>query len=163
MRNSAQIRDMADATPRRQQISGHLIGTIARRTSTRVWVDFPGNTGGPMPARSVIPVAELPKPSSFGGPRPEVLLVFEEWRPDRPIILELLAPESRAVHLRRTRKPEAALEGRRCVEARDELVLGCGKASITLRRNGRLVLRGTNIVSDATGVNRVRGALVRVE
>jgi hypothetical protein len=161
MRNSARIRDAVDAAPRWPQIPGHLIGTIARRTSTRVWVDFPGNTGGPVPARSVTPVAELPRPSP--GARPEVLLVFEEWRPDRPIILELLAPESRAVHLRRTRRPEAALERRQCVEARDELVLGCGKASITLRRNGRLVLRGTNIVSDATGVNRVRGALVRVE
>ncbi len=146
----------------RQRIPGHLIGSIVRRSGTQVWVEFAGNAKGPLPARSVVPIDELPRPTAC-APRPEVLLVFEEGRPDRPIILELLAAESRAMHLRRSKGRNSNLEGTRSLEAEDQLVLRCGKASITLRRNGRLVLRGTHIVSDSAGVNRVRGAQVRVE
>lgn len=162
MSTLVQARDSLKTAPRQQRVSGHRIGRIARRTANRVWVDFPGNPEGPIPARSVVPIAELPRPTAFSPP-PEVLLVFEEERPDRPIILELLAGESRAVHSRRARVADSTPEPRRSVEAGDELVLRCGKASITLRRNGRLVLRGTRIESDSTGVNRVRGAQVRVE
>lgn len=167
MRKLAQAQEAVDAqvaqVGTRQRITGHVIGTIDRRNGTRVWVDFPGNAQGPLLARSVIPIEELPRPSP-GAARPEVLLVFEEERPNRPIILELLSSESRTVHLRRGSGLEARLEGRRAVLAgEDELVLRCGKASITLRRNGRLVIRGTHVVSDSEGVNRIRGASVQVE
>jgi hypothetical protein len=48
------------------------------------------------------------------------------------------------------------------IVAEDEIILECGKASITLRRNGRVVVRGTHVQTDSDGVNLVRGAQVRI-
>jgi hypothetical protein len=48
------------------------------------------------------------------------------------------------------------------VTARDEVVIACGKASITLRRNGRVVIRGTHVETLSSGTNRIKGGQVRV-
>jgi uncharacterized protein (DUF2345 family) len=48
------------------------------------------------------------------------------------------------------------------VTAKDEIVLECGKASITLRRNGRVVVRGTHVETNSEGTNRIKGGHVRV-
>jgi hypothetical protein len=58
---------------------------------------------------------------------------------------------------------EADVDGARVrICARDEVVIQCGKASITLRRNGRIVIRGTYVATDSAGTNRIRGGQVRV-
>ncbi|HWH21644.1 MAG TPA: hypothetical protein VN671_14000 [Solirubrobacterales bacterium] len=48
------------------------------------------------------------------------------------------------------------------ITARDEVVIECGQASITLRRNGRVVVRGTYVETVSSGTNRVKGGQVRV-
>ncbi len=49
-------------------------------------------------------------------------------------------------------------DGRRVtVEATDELVLRCGEASLTLRADGKVVVRGTHILSHSTGPHRLKG------
>lgn len=48
------------------------------------------------------------------------------------------------------------------IEGQDEVVLRCGKASITLRRNGRVVIRGTYVESRASGTNRIKGSSVLI-
>jgi hypothetical protein len=58
---------------------------------------------------------------------------------------------------------EADVDGARVrICARDEVVIQCGKASITLRRNGRVVIRGTYVETHSEGTNRIRGGQVRV-
>jgi len=58
---------------------------------------------------------------------------------------------------------DARVDGRRVrLVAEEEIVLECGKASITLRRNGRVVVRGTHVQTDSDGANLVRGAQVRI-
>lgn len=58
---------------------------------------------------------------------------------------------------------QVRLDGERLeLEARDEIVLRCGRASITLRRNGRVVLRGAYVETSSEGVNRVKGAAVKI-
>jgi hypothetical protein len=58
---------------------------------------------------------------------------------------------------------EADVDGARVrICARDEVVIACGPASITLRRNGRVVIRGTHVETRAAGTNRIRGGQVRV-
>ena len=58
---------------------------------------------------------------------------------------------------------EADVDGKRVrITAQDEIVLECGSASITLRRNGRVVVRGTYIESDSDGTNRIKGGQVRI-
>jgi len=48
------------------------------------------------------------------------------------------------------------------LEAQDEIVLQCGQASITLRRNGRIVIRGTYVESRSKGTNRIKGGSVLI-
>jgi hypothetical protein len=52
----------------------------------------------------------------------------------------------------------------RCLalQARDELALRCGKASVKLRADGRIEIRGETIVSEAVRANRVRGGSVEL-
>jgi hypothetical protein len=58
---------------------------------------------------------------------------------------------------------EADVDGRRVrVVAQDEIVLQCGSASITLRRNGRIVIKGTYIETCSEGTNRIKGGQVRI-
>nr|WP_246312158.1 hypothetical protein [Aquabacterium terrae] len=48
------------------------------------------------------------------------------------------------------------------VEARNSLTLRCGKSSITLHPNGKIVLRGEYILSDAEGINRIAGGQIEL-
>ena len=58
---------------------------------------------------------------------------------------------------------EARIDGRRVeLEGRDEIVLRCGEASITLRRNGRVVIKGIQVETRAAGVNRIKGGSVSI-
>jgi hypothetical protein len=62
-----------------------------------------------------------------------------------------------------SRELEVLVDGKRVVvEADRELVLKCGKASITLTRAGKIILRGTHVVSRSSGSNRVQGTQVRI-
>lgn len=58
---------------------------------------------------------------------------------------------------------EADVDGKRVrLVAKDEIVLECGKASITLRRNGRVIVKGTHVETNSEGTNRIKGGQVRV-
>jgi hypothetical protein len=58
---------------------------------------------------------------------------------------------------------EADIDGRRVrIVAQDEIVLECGSASITLRRNGRIVIKGTYVETCSEGTNRIKGGQVRI-
>ena len=58
---------------------------------------------------------------------------------------------------------EACVDGDRMVVAADkEIVLQCGKASITLTRSGKILLRGAYLLSRSSGVNRIKGGSVQI-
>lgn len=58
---------------------------------------------------------------------------------------------------------EADVDGRRVrIVAKDEIVLECGQASVTLRRNGRIIIRGTYVETHSEGTNRIKGGQVRI-
>lgn len=48
------------------------------------------------------------------------------------------------------------------VSAEREVVLRCGQASLTLREDGCIELRGTTILTHAEGANRIRGGSVQL-
>jgi hypothetical protein len=100
------------------------------------------------------------------GAEQEVLLVFEGERADHPILVGLVESQ-RLREVGRSEAPmrtvEALVDGDQVVvEGRDEIVLRCGEASITLRRNGRVVVRGTYVETRSEGVNRIRGGAVQI-
>jgi hypothetical protein len=125
-----------------------VVGRLVRVDATGGWVEIPGQLGAPVPARSLVPLdAALPR---------EVLLVFEESRLDRPIVVGFLQDPAAA-------QAVARVDGQRVViEGKDEIELRCGSASIVLRRNGRVVIRGLEVETRARGVNRIRGGSVRI-
>ncbi len=58
---------------------------------------------------------------------------------------------------------ETDVDGNRVrLVAKDEIVLECGKASITLRRNGRIIVRGTHVETNSEGTNRIKGGHVQI-
>jgi hypothetical protein len=58
---------------------------------------------------------------------------------------------------------EADVDGRRVrIVAREQIVLECGEASITLHRNGRIVIKGTYVETSSEGTNRIKGGQVRI-
>lgn len=141
-------------------------------------VNFPGNEQGPLAARSTIVLDPTIIAEAIASER-GVLLTFEDGRPDAPIITGLLQnfpdtqdPESapQVWDDQPNEDPssplaevEARIDGRRVeIEAADEIVLRCGKASIVLRRNGRVVIRGTYVETRSGGVNRVKGGSVQI-
>jgi phage baseplate assembly protein gpV len=48
------------------------------------------------------------------------------------------------------------------IEADEELHLQCGKSSILINRQGKIVIRGTNLISRSSGPNKIKGASVNI-
>jgi hypothetical protein len=137
-------------------------------------VDFEGNpAGGPLAARSLAALDEATVRQALLS-RQQVVLLFENGDARLPIIVGLLPPEAGAALLGTllhspsaapalAKPTEARVDGKRVVlEGVEEVVLRCGDASITLRRDGKLVLRGAYVETTAKGLNRIRGGSVKI-
>jgi regulator of RNase E activity RraA len=48
------------------------------------------------------------------------------------------------------------------ISSEKKITLSCGKSSITLYPNGKIVLKGDYILSDAEGVNRLSGGRIDI-
>jgi hypothetical protein len=57
----------------------------------------------------------------------------------------------------------AELDGERVVlSAEREISLKCGEASITLTAAGKILIRGTYVLTRSSGANRIKGATVEI-
>ena len=96
----------------------------------------------------------------------QTLVLFENADRTRPIIvgfIEALQPTPAAHPVETPAVVEADVDGKRVrVTAQDEIVLQCGAASVTLRRNGRVIIRGTYVESRSEGTNRIKGGQVQI-
>jgi hypothetical protein len=93
----------------------------------------------------------------------EVVLLFEQGDPSLPIVTGLLRNGSSWPLQQQPGRVEVDVDGERMiVSAKEELVLRCGKASITLSRSGKVVIQGSSVLSRATGSNRVKGGSVQL-
>jgi hypothetical protein len=126
------------------------------------YVDYPGSAHGPLPAR----VAGEQDAARI-APGSSVVLLFEQHDPTRPVILaplyDRLCESSGTSGSVAEQITDAIVDGRRIVlEARHEIVLRCGRASITLTANGKVVVKGTELVSRSSGANKIKGAVVNI-
>jgi Domain of unknown function (DUF6484) len=150
-------RTAAPATPVGCQVCiGRLVGWDDRGPL----VDFEGNPRGPVHARQVGRSIRRENPAALGALQHEVVLLVDP-RPNRPVmLLGLLQPIGATPGLENI---EAHVDGQRVeIDGRDEIVLRCGEASITLRRNGRILISGVQVETRAKGVNRIKGGSVAI-
>ena len=95
----------------------------------------------------------------------QTVVVFENGDRARPIILGFIEtlPAPAAPPAETVQVVEADVDGKRVrITAQDEIVLQCGPASVTLRRNGRVLIRGTYIETRSDGTNRIKGGQVQI-
>jgi hypothetical protein len=137
------------------KIEGVVIGRLVRCTAGEAGgafeVDHPENPEGrPLRAVATVALGE----ADVGC---EVALAFESGDPRKPIVLGRIhrSPVSRPV--------EGQLDGETLTFTADkQIVLRCGKSSITLTRAGKILIRGAYLLSRSSGVNRIKGGSVQL-
>lgn len=131
-----------------------------------ILVECPGQP--PVPARLISSVdrSMLAKKENIGR---SVLLVFENGDPEYPIIVgvlenlidDMVALELEAAKDQPQEKPDVIVDGKKItLQAEQEIVLQCGKGSITLKKEGKIIIKGTNIISRASEGNKIKGSYV---
>lgn len=152
-----------------KRVSGARVGTIVSTSGNgRVKVDFPDNIFGPLNARWAGSLRETIRDSSSINGR-KILLVFENDDAELPIIVDVVceslddAPDKRPIDFQVNKPDEVFIDGRRVTfDAKDEIVLRCGKASVTLTRAGKVLIRGAYLSNQSTGVNQIKGSSVKI-
>ncbi len=100
----------------------------------------------------------------------EVTLMFEGGDAEKPIIVGVIQPPKAQPlngkhngHGAAQKLLEVKFDNERLTfSAQQEIVLRCGKASITLTRAGKIILRGKYLLSRSSGVNRIKGGSVQI-
>lgn len=65
--------------------------------------------------------------------------------------------------LSRDKEEQVVVDGKRVtIEGAEEITLKCGKASITLTKSGKILIRGTYLSNRSSGVNRILGGSVQI-
>jgi hypothetical protein len=92
-----------------------------------------------------------------------VLLGFENHDPKLPIVLGILQGQPGWPLRQPPAQVTVEADGQRMVVvAHRELLLRCGKASISLRSDGHVEIRGETVVTQAAAANRIRGGSVEL-
>lgn len=82
-------------------------------------------------------------------------VMFEQGDPTRPVIMGFLHQPQATVAVQ--------VDGeRQVIEAQKEIVLKCGKASITLTRAGKVIIQGEYLLSRSYGANRIQGGSIEM-
>jgi hypothetical protein len=134
------------------RIDGVLIGQLAAfGDAGQPIVTFPGAPPEGFSARAMAALG----PPDIGR---DVALMFEGADPKKPVVMgRMFAPSAPAV------RPEARADGERLeFTAEKEIVFRCGKASITLTRAGKILIRGAYLLARSSGVNRIQGGSVQI-
>lgn len=144
------------------------IGTIIEVTESKgVMVDFIGNQFGPLTARIISnALSGLGNVNIHGA---SVLLLFEKGDVQRPIIVGVMqeslsyGSDNMELLLQEQRPSEGLVDGEVLrFDADSEIILQCGKSSITLMKDGKIILKGTKLISRSSGENKIKGATVSI-
>ncbi|MBI4241707.1 MAG: hypothetical protein HY613_08315 [Candidatus Rokubacteria bacterium] len=114
-------------------------------------------------AQSIVPLSE----EDLGR---SVAILWDRGDRTRPVIIGLIEDASTIERVgygdsgrkwERSGTWELAVD-RLTLVGREEIRLRCGEASITLTRDGRITIRGANVLSRSSGLNRIKGAAVQI-
>lgn len=113
-------------------------------------VTFARNPAGrPVAARSIVAVS----PGDVGR---DAVLAFERGNRRKPLVMGLIRDAQPAAAHVTVDGQTLELSGRR------QIVLRCGRASITLTRAGKVLIRGAYLLSRSSGANRIKGGSVQI-
>jgi len=91
------------------------------------------------------------------------VLTFENGDPRSPVIIGCLHDANAQTLPDIPGNVELEVDGQRLVvSAREQLVLRCGKASITLTRAGKVMIQGAYVSNRSSGVLRLKGGSVQI-
>ena len=141
-----------------EQIKGIVIGTLSQLTeSGQALVRYENQPSeAPLQAIVTVPLNE----QDIGR---DVALSFVEEDPLQPVVLGLIQTIPKPEQTTGEPNVNVQLDGERMVLTADrEIVLKCGKSSITLTRAGKVILKGAYLSSRSTGVNRIKGGSVQI-
>lgn len=148
----------APAAAEPERIGGAQVGrVVALDGAGAPLVDYPGAPAG---ARPAVLAARCPWGLLEAGIGHHVVLLFENGDPARPLIVAWVEePVSEAVGAPRNLRVDG---DRFVIEASRIIELRCGEASLTLTADGKIMLKGRNLLAHAKQLNRIRGAAVRI-
>lgn len=151
-------RTAARAPGRNNQVAGVCIGElVAIQDGLVPLVVFRGQPGtAAMPARATIALSA----PDIGR---QVVLSFIGSELDEPVVIGRLVDVGARPLDDAASNVEVDADGRTViVSAKDEIVLRCGKASVTLTSAGKVLIRGTYLLSRSSGVNAIKGGTVEI-
>lgn len=133
---------------------GHLVGLA---DDGGFLVQFAGNPAEtPMRALAVTEINQR----RIGNP---VALSFVDGNIHQPLILGFIQASANETKNVLEQVVEVQRDGQRLViSAGQELVLKCGESTITLTKDGKITIRGKQLLSRAEGVNRIKGGAVQI-
>lgn len=145
------------------RINGVVIGTLTEVPEDgQPLVYYPGiPSGEALPAISTESLAH----QASGQ---EVALGFVNGDPASPIILGVIQktgeqPQSSLHEGEKDKGVNVKVDGEKLtLSANREIVLQCGKSSITLTKAGKVILKGAYLSTHSTGVNRIKGGSVQI-
>ncbi len=163
-----------------------IIGVISALDSQGLpLVDFDGNPSSkPIKALSTVSINK-------NHLSRQVALLFSNGNLEQPVIMGLIHnpldemlenfelipadtaenspfPENRdktrnPAEVKRDNENRVYVDGERIsIEGAEEVTFKCGKASITLTKSGKILIRGTYLLNRSSGVNRILGGSVQV-
>ena len=152
-----------------ERIEGVRVGRVTSiEPSGEVFVVFPGNQQRPLAARFVSSL-QLKILQQAVTSKWEVLLAFENGDMQLPIIIDTLHSfideviEVPDLDLQTEEAQDVTIDGQQIsFNAKEQIVLRCGKSSITLTKAGKIMIRGAYLLSRSSGSNRIKGGSVQI-
>lgn len=84
-------------------------------------------------------------------------------RIDNKLSTPLIPSNEIELHLPVEDRQQINIDGKQVMlEAEEELILRCGKSSITLKKNGKVVIKGVDLLNRAERINKIKGASVNI-
>ena len=152
-RNAAKVIPMIALPP----VHGARVARVVGVQDATLLVELAGH--GVLRARVAVPLTTVQADAAVTG-RAEAIVVFADGDGERPVVVGLVQAEF-AEPVKTS--SEARIDGKRVVlEGKEEVVLKCGEATLTLRANGKVVIRGAYVETRARGTNRIKGGSVQI-
>jgi hypothetical protein len=138
-------------------IPGVVVGELVALAGdgTTPYVRYPGQDNA-LPALTSI---------DLHGPHigAALVLMFERGDPGRPVVVGVLRGQPGWSQSEPPAQVDVDADGQRLiVSAREQLVLRCGQASITLTQAGKVLIEGSYVLSRSSGVNRIQGGSIQL-